>query len=76
MSIAKETIRALIQEICEDDTICDDDFDLFESGLLDSYAIMELFSRFEDWGYDIQITKIDRNKLRTINGIAGLERCI
>ncbi len=72
MSMSKEDIRALLREICEDAIEVSDDFDLVESEILDSYAIMELFSRLEDMGYDIQPTRIDRNKLKTISGIAGL----
>ncbi|MCR4679940.1 MAG: hypothetical protein K5679_14470 [Lachnospiraceae bacterium] len=72
MSITKDDIRALLREICEDDTIYADDYDLIESGFMDSYAVMELFSRLEDMGYDLQPTRIDRNKLRTISGIAEL----
>jgi acyl carrier protein len=70
--MSKEDIRALLREICEDAIEVSDDFDLVESEILDSYAIMELFSRLEDMGYDIQPTRIDRNKLKTISGIAGL----
>ena len=48
------------------------DIDLIESGLLDSYAFIELFSRLEDLGIDIQPTKIDRSKLKTVKEIEGL----
>ena len=58
-------VKKLLYEIIEDDRIFDKNIDLVESGLLDSYAFIELFSRLED----IQPTRIDRNKLRSIEGI-------
>jgi acyl carrier protein len=48
------------------------DLDLIESGLLDSLAIIELFTRLEEEGLDIPITRIDRNRLRTADGIHAL----
>lgn len=58
-------VKKMLYEICESESVYDEDVDLIESGLLDSYAIIELFSRFEDEGYEIQITQIDRNLLRS-----------
>ncbi len=68
----KIDIQKLLYEICEDDGVYEKDIDLIESGLLDSYAFIELFSRLEDYGIIIQPTRIDRNKLRTIKGIEEL----
>ncbi len=65
-------VEKLLYEIIEDDRIFDKDIDLVESGLLDSYAFIELFSRLEDMGINIQPTRIDRNKLRSIEGIREL----
>ena len=65
-------IKKILYEICEDEAVYDDKIDLVDSGLLDSYAFIELFSRLEDEGITIQPTRIDRNKLRTINGIKEL----
>ena len=45
---------------------------MIESGLLDSYAFIELFTALEDYGIEIQPTRIDRSKLRTIKGIEEL----
>ena len=59
-------VKKLLYEIIEDDRIFDKEIDLVESGLLDSYAFIELFSRLEDMGINIQPTRIDRNKLRSI----------
>lgn len=59
----------LLYEICEDKRVFDKDFDLIDSGLLDSFAFIELFSKLEDLGITIQPTRIDRNLLRTSKGI-------
>lgn len=62
-------VKKLLYEIIEDDRIFDKEIDLVESGLLDSYAFIELFSRLEDMGINIQPTRIDRNKLRSVDGV-------
>ena len=46
--------------------------ELVDSGLLDSFAFIELFSKLEDFGIIIQPTRIDRNLLRTVEGIERL----
>ncbi len=68
----KIDIKKLLFEICEDDSVYEDNIDLIESGLLDSYAFIELFSRLEDYGIVIQPTRIDRNMLRSVSGIEKL----
>lgn len=65
-------IPKLLYEICEDESVYETDIDLIESGLLDSYAFIELFSKLEDYGISIQPTRIDRSKLRTVKGIEEL----
>lgn len=68
----KIDIPKLLYEICEDDGVYEKGIDLIESGLLDSYAFIELFSKLEDYGIIIQPTRIDRNQLRTVEGIEKL----
>lgn len=68
----KIDVKKLLFEICEDESVYEKDIDLIDSGLLDSYAFIELFSRLEDLGINIQPTRIDRSKLRTIKGIEEL----
>ncbi len=68
----KIDIPKLLYEICEDDGVYEKGIDLIESGLLDSYAFIELFSKLEDYGIIIQPTRIDRNQLRTVEGIEEL----
>ena len=65
-------VENLLYEICEDKRVFDEDIDLIESGLLDSYALIELLSALEDEGIEIQITQIDRNLLRSVSGIEKL----
>ncbi len=68
----KPDIGKILFEICEDESVYKEDIDLIESGLLDSYAFIELFTALEDYGIEIQPTRIDRSKLRTIKGIEEL----
>ena len=65
-------IRRILYEICEDERVFDEETELIESGLLDSYAVIELFCRLEDEGTELQITQIDRELLRTAKGIEEL----
>lgn len=65
----KIDVKKLLYEICEDENVFKDDIDLVESGIFDSYAFIELFSRLEDYGITIQPTRIDRSLLRSVNGI-------
>lgn len=65
-------VEKLLYEICEDKKVYEKGIDLVESELLDSYAFIELFSRLEDLGICLQPTRIDRNKLRTVDGIKEL----
>ena len=65
-------VPKLLFEICEDESVYEEGIDLIESGLLDSYAFIELFAKLEDLGVVIQPTRIDRNQLRTVEGIKRL----
>ena len=58
-------INEILYEICEDENVFNEDFDLIDSGLLDSYAFISLFSKLEDNGIVIYPTRIDRERLRT-----------
>ena len=65
----KIDVKKILYEICEDEAVYEDGIDLIETGLLDSYAFIELFSILEDYGIVIQPTRIDRNLLRNVEGI-------
>ena len=65
-------VAEILYDICEDDAVFEDSIDLLDSGILDSFAVIELLSRLEDEGVVIHLTQIDRNSLRTVAGIEEL----
>ena len=65
-------IYDILYSICEDEHVYDKDYDLLDSGLLDSYAFIELFAILEDKGILIYPTRVDRNLLRTSGSIEKL----
>lgn len=65
-------IKDLLYEICEDESVYDENCELIESGILDSFAFIELFARLEDYGINIQPTRIDRKLLKTPKTIEKL----
>lgn len=70
--LKKMEITKLLYEICEDERVLDPDAELLESGMMDSYAMIELFSRLEDEGIFLYPTRIDRSLLKTPRGIEQL----
>ena len=62
-------IKSILYEICDDERVFDDSTDLIESGLLDSYAFIELFYKLEELGIELQPTRTDRKKLSSVSGI-------
>ncbi len=71
---AESKALALIAEACSsDDVISERDIDLFEAGLMDSLAFVELLVGFEEnLGVVIQPTEIEREEVSTVNRILGL----
>lgn len=67
-----KNVRDILYDICETDKVYEPNIDLIESGILDSYAVIELFAELEDNGIELQITQIDRNLLHTVEGIEKL----
>lgn len=65
-------MNKFICEICGRDELLREDEELIESEILDSLAIIELVSALEDEGVIIHLTRIDRNKLRTVASINKL----
>ena len=65
-------VKKILFEICEDEKVFDENTDHIESGILDSYGMMELLAALEDEGIEINITRIDRNLLRSVSGIEKL----
>lgn len=62
----------LLFEICEDERVYDKNFDLIASDVLDSFAMIALFSALEDEGIALSPTRVDREMLRTPRGIEAL----
>ncbi len=66
-------VEKMLYEVCGDSRVYDPGVDLIDSGLLDSLAMIDLFTALED-GYGIVLypTRIDREKLRSADGIREL----
>lgn len=60
-------VKSILIDICEDERVGNPNIDLIDSGLLDSYAFIEFFSRVEDLGVEVQPTRIKRDVLRNID---------
>lgn len=67
-------VKKLLYEICQDPRVLEPGINLVESGLMDSYAVIELFSALEEAGIELQPTRIDRKQLQTVAGIEDLVR--
>ena len=65
-------ITKILYGIIGDQRVLDRDCELLDSGLLDSLAMIELFSALEDEGIELHPTKIDRTRLRTPSEIEKL----
>lgn len=69
----KEKIIEILAEKCgvEPEDIKDDmDIDMFEEGLLDSFAMLGLIVDFEaELGIKLEITEIDRKDINTPNKV-------
>ena len=62
----------ILYNILENKNVYDKDFDLIESGLLDSFVFIQLFAKLEDKGITIHPTRINRELLRTPGSIQKL----
>ena len=69
----KQRLLELLEEICADGVIYDErDMDLFEVGLLDSMAAIELLVALEDeFGVSIAPTEVEREEMNTVNKIVA-----
>lgn len=61
----------MLEEICEDEAVREErDIDLFDAGLLDSLAAIELLVAIEErFGVDIAPTAVERIEMNTVNKI-------
>lgn len=65
-------VCALLYDVCEDDRVYDKDFDLLANDVLDSFAMIELFTALEDAGILISPTRVERAMLQTPRSIEAL----
>lgn len=67
----EEKVLGMLEDICDDDAVREErDIDLFDAGLLDSMAAIELLVAIEeDFGVQIAPTAVDRDEMNTANKI-------
>lgn len=67
----EERMLDLIEEVCDDEVIREErDIDLFEAGLLDSMAAIELLVGIEsEFGVVIPPTVVEREEMNSVNKI-------
>ncbi|MGM0940269.1 MAG: D-alanine--poly(phosphoribitol) ligase subunit DltC [Bacillota bacterium] len=67
----KEKVLQVIAEVCEDDVVKEEyDLDIFDAGLIDSFATVELLVQFEEQlDINVPITEFDRDTWNTPNAI-------
>lgn len=67
----EEKVLSMLEDICDDDAVREErDIDLFDAGLLDSMAAIELLVAIEeDFGVQIAPTAVDRDEMNTVNKI-------
>ena len=67
----KVQILDLLEEICEEEAVREErDIDLFEAGLLDSMAAIEVLVAIEEnFGVEIAPTEVEREEMNTVNKI-------
>ncbi|MDO5039986.1 D-alanine--poly(phosphoribitol) ligase subunit DltC [Clostridium sp.] len=69
----QEQVIEIFEEVTGCDEIRDDlDFDLFEAGLLDSLAIIEVLLQIEErLGIKLQPTDLERSDMATVNNLVA-----
>ena len=67
----EERTLDMLEEVCADSAVREErDIDLFEAGLLDSMAAIELLVDIEDeFGVSIAPTEVEREEMNTVNKI-------
>lgn len=67
--VMKEQVLEIFIEVTGNDDIAEDlDLDLFEAGLLDSLAIIEVLLKLEEkLGIKLQPTDLEREDMSTVN---------
>lgn len=67
----EQRVLDLLADICDDDAVREErDVDLFDAGLLDSLAGIEVLVAIEEeFGVEIAPTEVDRDQMNTANKI-------
>ena len=67
----EEKVLDMLEDICDDDAVREErEIDLFDAGLLDSMAAIELLVAIEEeFGVQIAPTAVDRDEMNTVNKI-------
>lgn len=67
----EEQVLEILEEICDDEAVREErDIDLFDAGLLDSMAAIEVLVAIEErFGVDIAPTAVERDEMNTVNKI-------
>jgi len=68
----KIDVKQLLFEITEDERVFDDNCDLIQNNIMDSYTLISLLSSLEDEGIEIFPTRIDRSMLNNSKSIQQL----
>lgn len=69
--LLEQRVLDLLADICDDDAVREErDIDLFDAGLLDSLAGIEVLVAIEEeFGVEIAPTEVDRDQMNTANKI-------
>ncbi|MBY4798149.1 D-alanine--poly(phosphoribitol) ligase subunit DltC [Collinsella sp. AGMB00827] len=67
----EEQVLDMLESICDDEAVREErDIDLFDAGLLDSMAAIEVLVEIEErFGVDIAPTAVEREEMNTVNRI-------
>ena len=68
----KIDVKQLLFEITENERVFDDNCDLIQNNIMDSYTLISLLSSLEDEGIEIFPTRIDRSMLNNSKSIQQL----
>lgn len=70
-NIVEEKLLNMLEEICDDEVVREErDIDLFEAGLLDSMAAIEVLVGIEtEFGIVIAPTEVERSEMNSVNKI-------
>jgi len=65
-------VSEILFKLTEDNNVYNKEYDLIESGLLDSFTFIELLSELEDNGIIIQPTRVSIERFKTVSEIEKL----